>query len=103
MELHGNPFCCAINVAGQTGFLGINSGSLDPGFLSVYLWDGTTYQYVIVNNATSITSVQTGQGFFVKSKIGGGSASFNKGMQSSNSGLSFKQAIPDWPSIKILV
>jgi len=99
----GNPFCCAINVAGQTGFLGINSGSLEPGFLSVYLWDGITSQYVIVNNATSITSVQTGQGFFVKSKVGGGSANFNKGMQSSNGSLTFKQAIPDWPSIKILV
>ena len=99
----GNPFCCAINMAGQTGFLGINSNSLDPAFLSVYLWDGTISQYVVINNASSITSVQTGQGFFVKSKVGGGSASFNKGMQSSNSGLTFKEAILDWPSIKILV
>ena len=108
----GNPFTSAINIKDGTsaGFLNAtNVSNLDPAFVAVYVWDTnnittsrTTPEYIVLNNATSITSVQISQGFFVKSKAGGGNVTFTKAMQSPNSALTFKAATVEWPSIKIV-
>ena len=103
----GNPFTCAISVA---SFLNATfNPNIDP-TSAIYLWDvtkGTEGEYVVSNKATpNITSVQMGQGFFVKSKkaedlILGGLIYFTKSMQAPNTSTSFKSAEIEWPSIKI--
>ncbi len=108
----GNPFTSALNIrnVSNDGFLNAaNSGKLEPGFVAVYVWDAnnittskTTPEYIVINNATSITNVQIGQGFFVKSVVGGGTVSFTKTMQKPSAGLTFKDAVTEWPSLKII-
>jgi len=118
----GNPFTSAIKLKpstplGTDGLLNLaNLSKLDEGeFQAVYVWDTnnittnlTTPEYIILNNTTSINSLQIGQGFFVKSnKNNNNSISdtirFTKSMQSPNSSLSFKDAVIEWPSLKIVV
>jgi len=118
----GNPFTSAINLnpstlGGTDGLLNpANLSKLDDGeFQAVYVWDandimgnGNNPSYVILNDATTINSLQIGQGFFVKSnKNNTNSISdtirFTKSMQSPNSSLSFKNAEIEWPSLKIVV
>ena len=108
----GNPFTSALNIrnVNNDGFLNAsNSNALETGYEAVYVWDTnnittnkTTPEYIVINNATSITSVQTGQGFFVKSAIGGGKISFTKVMQKPSAVLTFKDAAIEWPSIRIV-
>lgn len=108
----GNPFTSALNIRNinNYGFLNAaNSGVLEPGFVAVYVWDTnnittskTTPEYIVINNATSVSNVQTAQGFFVKSVVGGGNVSFKKTMQKPSAGLTFKDAVIEWPSLKII-
>ena len=117
----GNPFTSAIKLkpstlGGTDGLLNpANLSKLDDGeFQAVYVWDtnnittnNTTPEYIILNNATSINSLQISQGFFVKSNKNNTNSisdtlSFTKSMQSPNSSLSFKDAITEWPSLKII-
>lgn len=108
----GNPFTSALNIRNinNDGFLNeANSDLLEPGYVAVYVWDTnnittskTTPEYIVINNATSISSVQTAQGFFVRSVVGGGNVSFTKTMQKPSAGLTFKDAEIEWPSLKII-
>ena len=102
----GNPFTSALNII---GFLTANSTQLEPGFEAVYVWDTNNIipgksspNYVVLNNASIITNVQIAQGFFVKSKTGGGIVTFTKTMQKPSAGLTFKDAEIEWPSLKII-
>jgi len=102
----GNPFSSALNII---GFLTANSAQLESGYEAVYLWDTNNIipgksspDYVVLNNASSITNVQIAQGFFVKSKSGGGTVSFTKTMQNPLAALTFKEAVIEWPSLKII-
>jgi len=108
----GNPFTSALNIRNisNDGFLNAaNSSVLEPGYVAVYVWDTNnittskkTPEYIVINNATSISSVQTAQGFFVRSVVGGGNVSFTKTMQKPSAVLTFKDADIDWPSLKII-
>src|SRR5665648_208053 len=108
----GNPFTSALTIRNinNDGFLNAaNSSVLEPGYVAVYVWDTNnittskkTPEYIVINNATSISSVQTAQGFFVKSVVGGGNVSFTKTMQKPSAGLTFKNADIEWPSLKII-
>jgi len=112
-NLIGNPYTCALNIQGLSGFgflTDANIANIDPGFTAVYVWDtnnltGTssnTPEYVAINNASDqITNVQMGQGFFVKSIIGGGKISLKADMQIADALSTFKGAKLQWPSIKI--
>jgi len=96
----GNPFCCAIKAGGPFGFLNnTNKPKLDPMYQFIYIWDSNTSQYLPINN---LYGIQTGQGFFVKSIIGGGIVSFNKNMQNPEASLSFKDAETEYPSIVMI-
>jgi len=102
----GNPYTSALNII---GFLTANSAQLEPGFEAVYVWDTNNIipgksspDYVVLNNASTITNVQIAQGFFLKSKTGGGIVTFTKTMQNPSAGLTFKDAVIEWPSLKII-
>jgi len=101
-NLIGNPFTSAIKVntaAGINSFLSINSGNLDPSFVSIYVWNGT--QYDIINNASGAEFSTVGQGFLVKTTTGS-SAEFTPEMQVHQPTVALKSgtAIPE---IKLLV
>ncbi|MFH1000530.1 MAG: T9SS type A sorting domain-containing protein [Bacteroidota bacterium] len=99
-NLLSNPFTSAIaaNTQGDAtnNLISINSsGVLDPNYTALYIWDGTAYK--IINHASGSPTaslvqdyLQVGQGFFVKSKLGGGTFSITPAMQSHQTGIAFK-------------
>lgn len=102
----GNPFTCALSVS---AFLSENGGALEDSYSSVYLWDtngllGAQGQYVPINNASTASSIQLGQGFFVKAKTAGtGTISYTPAMRTFDATQSFKSAQAEYPTIKLLV
>jgi len=97
----GNPFTSAIDIS---AFLIDNQFSIDAGFLAAYIWDSSNLNYIPINLESLTTSVQLGQGFFVKSAGGSQTVVFNKGnIVVADPGLAFKSARPILPSIAIRV
>jgi hypothetical protein len=78
-NLIGNPYPSYIDVA---AFITANTVNIDGSFLSVYLWNGTTY--------TDINTgyIYPGQAFFVNSKVNG-TASITSAMLSHQTGVTF--------------
>jgi hypothetical protein len=114
----GNPFTSAILATGAGGLLTLNSTQLDPSFSGIYVWDeqpgynGTQINYKVICNTpytfpTGVTQLvqdylQTGQGFFVKPKTGGGSISIPTSLRSHQNAIGFKSAEVSWPAIKLV-
>jgi trimeric autotransporter adhesin len=105
-NLIGNPYTSYLAMnsnANATNFLGTNSASLDPSFVSIYVWNPTNSSYDIYNQASAARTLAPGQGFFVKSKAGGGVlATFTTGMQ-LNSGNAFQKTASNIPTISLSV
>ncbi|OSY89526.1 hypothetical protein WH52_02520 [Tenacibaculum holothuriorum] len=82
-NLIANPYPAFLpisNAAAVSNFLTENQGVLSSN-LAVYLWDGTQYQpYNHLNTSTAYLA--PGQGFFVKSNVGGGTISIPKSFMS---------------------
>ena len=115
----GNPYSSIITAKGAGGLLASNSASLDPLFAGLYLWDeqanynnsGLKKDYRVICNTPysfpfniveeSQQYIAAGQGFFVKSKTGGGTFSFTPSMQMHQSGSYFKAVQANWPAIRI--
>jgi hypothetical protein len=114
-NLTGNPYPSAIHVtqaAHEThNFLNQNSSSLDPSYTALYLWDeqefysGNRNDYKIINNAGSGSLVQnylqSGQGFFVKTREGASKITFTKEMRTNETGTAYKAGEETWPEILI--
>ena len=82
----GNPFPSAIGItidaSTASKFLDNNAGQLDDYYAGVYIYDPATNDYQIINNSPGSQShLPAGQGFIVKSKIGGGNITFSTGMR----------------------
>lgn len=79
----GNPYTSAIEATGEIGtttdFLSLNSAQLDDPSAGLFFWDGSGWDSY--NGSSGSQMFQIGQGFFVKSKTGGGSVGFNSAMQ----------------------
>lgn len=85
-NLIGNPYTSAIDLNNNANnFLAQNTAQLDPSYVAVYVWEETetTSQYKISNLTDSNVpdTLAIAQGFFVKSKAGGGTIQFNRLMQ----------------------
>lgn len=85
-NLIGNPYTSAIDLNNNANnFLAQNTAQLDPNYVAVYVWEETetTSQYKISNLIDSNVpdTLAIAQGFFVKSKAGGGTIQFNRDMQ----------------------
>jgi len=87
-NLIGNPYPSYIDF--QT-FFDLNKTQLDTGaYQAVYGYDGNaTNGWTILNNVTSNILIAPGQGFFVKTKSGGGSIAFTKEMRVNGSSDDF--------------
>lgn len=98
----GNPYTSAIKLnylSGTNNFLGINSEVLEPNYVAIYVWDGTGYQ--IINDASGPEIAAFGQGFFVKSDVGGGNISFKPEMQVHRPTIELKAGKVNIPEIKL--
>ncbi len=84
-NLLGNPYPSALYANdladASNNFIDINAGQMDASYVALYFWDPSTSQYEIINNSSVATYIPVGQAFFVKSKEGGGTASFTTAMQ----------------------
>lgn len=106
----GNPFSSSIkvrsDVPGTDNFLGVNATALDPSYAALYIYDpATPTLYKIINNSQTggryidQDYLQAGQGFLVKSAVGGGTISFTHEMKFHRSASPFYKktaAKNDW-------
>jgi hypothetical protein len=80
-------------------FLTENASSLDLSFVALYLWNPQSSSYDIINHLNSASYLAPGQGFFVKSKNGGGTVDITKAMQSHQTGDHFYRNANNFPGI----
>jgi len=108
----GNPFLCAINLSDNltdTCFLVKNFSSIDhtssDAYFAAYIWDSKLSEYKALNYATSLQSVQVGQGFFIKASDNKVPVFFRKSQQLNGYALDlpFKAAKLKWPSISLII
>ncbi len=115
-NLLGNPYTSAIGAtseAASTDYLlsTTNVANLDPNYAGLYLWDpaaGSSGDYVIINNSGGVPNgtftqkyIQAGQGFFVRSKTGGGTFNISRAMQTHQTSALFKSESVPWPTINL--
>lgn len=114
-SLIGNPYTSAIymNTSANSSFNflktnAIEASKLDASYACIYLWDVTSETYKILGNASysgrdlDINVFAPGQAFFVKA-ASAGTVEFNKTMQVSQTGSTFKvpASTTSWPSITL--
>lgn len=103
-NLIGNPYPSFIFVgsdpAATNEFLDTNKNELAESTL--WFWDKAASAYVTVNN-TSNRYIAPAQGFFIKSKTGGGNISFTEAMQSHQASGIFNKTENIRPEIQITV
>ncbi|TVQ94540.1 MAG: hypothetical protein EA393_00780 [Bacteroidetes bacterium] len=78
----GNPFAASISTA---DFLSENLTQINPGWAGIYIFDPNTNGYLVITNANSgennMEEISSSQGFIIKAKEGGGTASVTTGMR----------------------
>ncbi|MCF6212542.1 MAG: T9SS type A sorting domain-containing protein [Flavobacteriaceae bacterium] len=104
-NLVANPFSSSVfgnvNADATNNFLTVNSAVLDASYVSMYIWNGSSY--TIINQASGARSLAPGQAFFVKSN-GGGNASFTTAMRTHQSVDNFQKAqTTGIPTVKLFI
>lgn len=107
-NLIGNPFPSSIfaNSAANTAnnFISLNASALDASFQAIYLWNPISSSYDLINQSSGATYIAPGQGFFVKSVLGGSTVNFTTAMRTNQSSVTFqKMAVQEPPSIRLIV
>jgi surface protein len=100
-NLVGNPYPCALDI---TKFLTENTALLDQSYVAIYvsnIADVAAKGYSPVLGADGL-KLAPGEGFFVKTKTGGGTVNFTTVMK-SNVSAAFKAATVDIPTIRLTV
>ncbi len=86
-NLLGNPYTSAMSA---TEFITANADKFDPGYQAIYLYNGSSYNYIgvpvegwEVNDPAQLsqTTIQAGQGFFVLAEINNTTFTFSRSMQ----------------------
>jgi len=111
-NLLSNPFTSSISANivadAKNNLLSVNTAALDENYVALYIWDEDPLGQANSNNYKIINQIggelnqhylQVGQGFFVKSAIGGGDFSISPAMQSHQTAIPFKLDGSTWTSI----
>jgi len=111
-NLVGNPFTSAISATstadGTNNLISINASALDPSYTALYLWEENSLDPTNTNNYKTINQaggsltqhyIQAGQGFFVKTIVGGSTFTITPDMQSNQTDVAFKTTEDAWPEI----
>ncbi len=96
-NLVGNPYAAFLHAntnANATNFLTTNVGQLDPVAANIYVWNPTLSSYETIGNGDDAKYIAPGQGFFIKSKAGGGSINITKSMQTHRAENLFLKSTP---------
>lgn len=97
-NLIGNPYPAFINANTNAdendNFLTENADNLDPEFANIYVWNPNTTSYEPIGNGLGAKYIAPAQGFFVKSKVGGGTIDINKSMLTHQQGDLFLKTNP---------
>jgi hypothetical protein len=105
-NLVGNPYPNFINVNSlvdaNDNIISLNTGSLNDAYEAIYLWDATAEEYKVINQISSATYLNPGQGFYVLADSDGGDFSFNETMQSHQSGDWFERPADGNPQLKLI-
>ena len=102
-NLIGNPYPSFMNansLSGVSNLLNANIAALQDSHQAIYIWNNSSNQYEIVNNASPATFLSPGQGFFILTNTDVGFCNFSESMQSHQSDDWFERII-DYPSIVI--
>lgn len=105
-NLIANPYTSSIKANHTSNsFLSENIAQLDPDAAGLYVWDHTINDYKVINNIapTANMNIAPGQGFFVSSKIGGGSVNILETMQTHQEGEVFSRSNTTIPHIKLTI
>ncbi|MFY9242563.1 MAG: T9SS type A sorting domain-containing protein [Polaribacter sp.] len=97
-NLVGNPYPAFINANTNAdeneNFLTENADNLDPEFANIYVWNPNTTSYEPIGNGLGAKYIAPAQGFFVKSKVSGGTIDINKSMLTHQQGDLFLKTNP---------
>jgi hypothetical protein len=110
----GNPFTSAFLVS---DFINTNTGSFDPNYVAVYLYDGASTdhkRYYYIGESTgwgevipgSQLHVQAGQGFFVLAMNNYSTFTFDRSMQGHSTGAVMYKSTKEegrWPGLQLKV
>jgi hypothetical protein len=116
-NLLGNPYTSAIDVS---AFIDANysedwnMSKFDPNYVALYLYNGSTYQYVTRNNMgwdnldngdyLNATHIQVGQGFFVLAMNDQATFNFSRTMQGHNTNVALLKSAKvkyRWPGLQL--
>ena len=98
----GNPYSSSIKGTGTGSFQEINSPALDPAYSGLYVWDHNQNDY-LVYAAGEAKNLVPGQGFIVRSKVGGGEIAFTPDLQIHLQGELLKSEELPWPKLEISI
>jgi fibronectin-binding autotransporter adhesin len=116
----GNPYTSSIGINSSalspTNFLAQNAMQLDPSYGAVYVWDESngysSANYKVINNSgfdqyggnLGVNYLQAGQGFLIKSKLGGGTLTFSTNMcNAQNSHILRSLKVSSWNTLILQV
>lgn len=80
-SLIGNPYPSFILANGSNSLLSENQSKLDPNFAYINVWDASSGQYKVINNASTAYYIAPGQGFMVDPKGNNQTFTFSKSKQ----------------------
>jgi hypothetical protein len=118
-NLLGNPFTSSIRVTDTdpetVDFLSYNEDLFDPYYKAVYLYNGSSYNYIgspvegwDVSDPSELTQtyIQAGQGFFVLAQINNTSFTFTRSMQAHSPTATLLKSVSTedrWPGLRLNV
>ncbi len=106
-NLVGNPFTSTIaaNSGAQAtnNFIDKNTSVFASGYAAVYLWDDGISDYVTINNLSSATYIEPGQGFMVVAASNGSTLNFHEVIQKHGTASFYKAGKDDVPRFEIMV
>lgn len=105
-NLIGNPFPASIpansSAHASNNFITQNISSFDPSYTAIYVWDPVTVAYTVINNGNPAKYLAPGQGFFVKSKLGGSNINFNSNLRTHFASVFHRVAGDETPRISVI-
>lgn len=105
-NLVGNPYPSFVNVNNgansNNNMIDECTNAIHDCYEAIYMWDGVSSQYDIINHASSATYLSPAQGYYVYADSDGGNYSFTEAMQSHQSGDWFQRSSEEWPSLKLI-
>jgi hypothetical protein len=104
-NLVGNPYPSFVSVNNgansNDNLIDACTAVIHDCYEAIYVWNGDTDRYDIVNHASSAVYLSPAQGYYVYADGGGGDYTFTEAMQSHQAGDWFERSSEEWASIEL--